>query len=60
MWGGWTPKKWPPFWRGPAGHWGSGAEYLMNTVHHLEDYGIHDRALWHLQRLVASEIDRMT
>ena len=43
-----------------CGHWGSGAEYLMNTVHHLEDYGIHDRALWHLQRLVASEIDRMT
>jgi cation transport protein ChaC len=42
-----------------CGHWGSGAEYLFNTVQHLEDHGIHDRALWRLQRLVAEEIDRM-
>jgi cation transport protein ChaC len=41
-----------------CGHWGSGAEYLRNTVQHLEARGIHDRALWQLQRLVAEEIDR--
>ncbi len=43
-----------------CGHWGSGAEYLRNTVQHLEAQGIHDRALWRLQRLVAEEIDRLT
>ena len=42
-----------------CGHWGSGAEYLRNTVQHLEARGIHDRALWQLQRLVAEEIDRL-
>jgi len=40
-----------------CGYWGSGAEYLMNTVSHLEARGIHDRNLWHLQRLVAARID---
>lgn len=40
-----------------CGHWGSGAEYLMNTVTHLEARGIHDRTLWTLQRLVAAQID---
>lgn len=39
-----------------CGHWGSGAEYLMNTVAHLEDLGIHDRYLWRLQELVAERI----
>ena len=39
-----------------CGHWGSGAEYLLNTVSHLEDKGIHDRNLWRLQRLVAERI----
>jgi cation transport protein ChaC len=39
-----------------CGHWGSGAEYLHNTVHHLEAKGIHDRHLWHLQQLVAARI----
>ena len=38
------------------GHWGSGAEYLQNTVAHLEAHGIHDRNLWELQRLVADQI----
>lgn len=42
-----------------CGHWGSGAEYLFNTVSHLESLGIHDRGLWRLQRLVAAEIDRL-
>jgi cation transport protein ChaC len=39
-----------------CGHWGSGAEYLRNTVAHLEEHGIHDRNLWKLQRLVADRI----
>ncbi len=40
-----------------AGHWGSGAEYLFNTVHHLDQFGIRDRNLWLLQDLVAKEIE---
>lgn len=39
-----------------CGHGGSGAEYLYNTVVHLEDFGIRDRNLWRLQKLVADEI----
>lgn len=39
-----------------CGHVGSGAEYLYNTVSHLETFGIHDRNLWQLQELVADEI----
>ena len=39
-----------------CGHWGTGAEYLMHTVAHLEDLGIHDRYLWKLQELVAQRI----
>ncbi len=39
-----------------VGHWGSGAEYLMNTVQQLETLGIHDRNLWRLQELVAARI----
>ena len=42
-----------------CGHWGTGAEYLLNTVSHLEAKGIHDRNLWKLQRLVAEIIDHM-
>ncbi len=41
-----------------AGHVGSGAEYLYNTVHHLEQLGISDRNLWELQKLVAEEIQK--
>jgi cation transport protein ChaC len=41
-----------------CGHWGSGAEYLLNTVTHLEAKGIRDRNLWRLQRLVAERIER--
>lgn len=43
-----------------AGHWGTGAEYLFNTVSHLEEFGIHDRNLWHVQQLVAAEIEGIT
>ncbi len=39
-----------------CGHWGSGAEYLHNTVANLEEHGIRDRNLWHLQALVAERI----
>jgi glutathione-specific gamma-glutamylcyclotransferase len=40
-----------------CGHWGTGAEYLLNTVSHLEKKGIHDGNLWRLQRLVAERIE---
>jgi cation transport protein ChaC len=43
-----------------CGHWGSGAEYLMHTVAHLENLGIHDRYLWRLQALVAEKIRAAT
>lgn len=42
-----------------CGHWGSGAEYLYNTVSHLEKLGIHDEGLWALQKLVAAEIETL-
>jgi len=41
-----------------AGHWGSCAEYLYETVVQLERLGIHDASLWRLQRLVAERIVR--
>lgn len=41
-----------------AGHWGSGAQYLYNTVVNLEAHGIRDRTLWLLQSMVADEIRR--
>ena len=39
-----------------AGHWGSCAEYVRETVARLEALGIHDRNLWRLQALVAERI----
>ena len=36
-----------------SGEAGSMAEYLANTVAHLEERGIHDRYLWHMQAEVA-------
>lgn len=42
-----------------AGHWGTGAEYLFNTVSHLEQLEIHDENLWELQKLVAEEIESL-
>jgi cation transport protein ChaC len=42
-----------------CGHLGSNAAYLYNTVAKLEEFGIHDRNLWHLQELVAAEIRRL-
>ena len=43
-----------------CGHIGSGAAYLFHTVSKLEEFGIRDRNLWRLQRLVADEIQRAT
>lgn len=40
-----------------CGHWGSGAEYLLHTVAHLEERGIHDPYLWKLQQMVAQLIE---
>lgn len=42
-----------------VGFKGSCAEYLFNTVSHLEALGIRDRYLWDLQARVAAEIDRL-
>ena len=43
-----------------VGHWGSMAEYLHNTVKHLEELGIGDRLLWRLQEMVAERIEAAT
>jgi glutathione-specific gamma-glutamylcyclotransferase len=40
-----------------VGSRGSMAEYLFNTVTHLEELGIHDPHLWRLQEMVAAEIE---
>ena len=42
-----------------CGNVGACAEYLMHTVDHLEQLGIHDRYLWRLQELVAARIGTM-
>ena len=39
-----------------VGHLGSNAEYLMNTIRHLEDIGVTDRNLCKLEHRVASLI----
>lgn len=40
-----------------CGEAGSCAEYLYNTVAHLEAEGLRDRNLWQLQEMVAEEIE---
>ncbi len=40
-----------------AGHRGTMAEYLHNTVRHLEEFGLRDRHLWRLQEMVAERIE---
>lgn len=42
-----------------VGHGGSCAEYLRNTVAHLEALGIRDSYLWRMQAMVAAEIDAL-
>jgi cation transport protein ChaC len=39
-----------------VGHWGSGAEYLLQTVDQLERLGIRDANLWRLQEIVARRL----
>lgn len=39
-----------------AGHWGSCADYLRETVWRLEELGIHDASLWRIQELVAERL----
>jgi cation transport regulator ChaC len=39
-----------------CGHVGSCAEYLLETVSHLEELGIRDRRLWRLQAMVAARL----
>lgn len=39
-----------------VGMWGSMAEYLMNTVRHLEEMGIQDRYLSRIERMVAERL----
>jgi cation transport protein ChaC len=39
-----------------VGHWGSGAEYLMQTVDQMERLGIRDANLWRLQGAVARKL----
>jgi glutathione-specific gamma-glutamylcyclotransferase len=39
-----------------VGHWGSCAEYLLNTVENLDRQGIRDGMLWRLQARVAERI----
>lgn len=40
-----------------CGHWGTGADYLRQTVIALEKEGIHDPYLWNLQAKVADWIE---
>ncbi len=42
-----------------VGTMGTMAEYLLNTVEHLAEAGIHDRHLWRLQELVAQRLARL-
>ena len=39
-----------------CGHVGSCAEYLLQTVTHLEELGIRDQRLWRLQAMVAARL----
>ena len=40
-----------------CGHWGTGAEYLLQTVTSLEREGFHDPYLWELQERVSELIE---
>lgn len=42
-----------------TGRFGSMAEYLHNTIHHLASLGIHDSHLWEMQELVAERLERL-
>ena len=40
-----------------CGHWGSCAEYLMQTITAREAHGIHDPYLWDLENKVAANLE---
>ena len=42
-----------------VGMWGSMAEYLFNTVTHMEAMGLRDAYLWRMQELVAERLARL-
>ena len=42
-----------------VGMWGSMADYLCNTVNHLEAMGIRDAYLWRMQDMVADRLERL-
>jgi cation transport protein ChaC len=42
-----------------VGFAGNGPDYLLNTVAHLEQLGLHDSYLWRLQSLVAAAIEAL-
>ena len=54
--GGLTDEKIASILCSAVGHWGSGAEYLMQTVDQLERLGVRDANLWRLQQLVAQRL----
>ena len=41
-----------------SGKFGSMAEYIYNTITHLEELGIHDAHLWEMQELVAVRLEK--
>lgn len=43
-----------------VGMWGSMPDYLLNTISHLEEFGIHDPYLWDMQNRVAERMEKMT
>jgi glutathione-specific gamma-glutamylcyclotransferase len=55
--GGLTPAEVAQTLSTACGHWGSGADYLRQTVLSLDAAGIHDRYLWDLQERVAELIE---
>jgi cation transport protein ChaC len=42
-----------------VGMWGTMAEYLLNTVAHLEEMGIRDAYLWRMQLMVAERLEQL-
>ena len=57
--GGLTDEKIASILCSAVGHWGSGAEYLMQTLDQLERLGVRDVNLWRLQRLVAQRLSTL-
>ena len=54
--GGLTPEQIADILCNAAGHWGSGADYLLQTIDQLERLDIRDANLWRLQQIVARRL----